>query len=462
MTEAAPKAEKADKIAATKAAEAHLKVEEQKASAKAVKDVQDAATMTAPPPNADEVEKTAAIKTADACLKAAEQEVLLVKDAEEAAEAARKAEEEKAEKSAVIRAEEVRLKAEADERAAAEEAGVAMRETHNSAAKAKEAAAAKEAAKRQADKEKTGAVTRSAARATAKAKAKAAEEEAARKAQEAERARREEQSSAAKRKAAEAKEAAKTQELAELAASEAEAEALAKAIQDVDAIGAAMKGKEYWLINAEARSEILRGRDLSDLDSYPWKIEIEVTVNGCIRDSCNTGTLLVVTSSLWLIGSKGSMTIQEFHQFNAQDLGQWHNAPTKEDDEDQYKLYSNEHGTEAHKSHIEKDALLDAWRAEEDLKLCEQMQKEWESSGPTPPDDPGGAGRSGHDAAKAKAGEDSEAGEAEAVEKNKEGAAPTNKFKLAHFQQLRPRSGAYSGFQDLQCEPLVSRPMAVD
>ena len=156
------------------------------------------------------------------------------------------------------------------------------------------------------------------------------------------------------------------------------------------------------------------------------------------------------------------MTIQEFHQFNAQDLGQWHNAPTKEDDEDQYKLYSNEHGTEAHKRHIEEDALHDAWRAEEDLKLCEQMQKEWESSGPTPPDDPGGAGRSGHGAAKAKAGEDSEAGEAEAVAKNKEGAAPTNKFKLAHFQQLRPRSGAYSGFQDLQCEHLVSRPMAVD
>jgi len=352
-------------------------------------------------------------------------------------------------------------------------AGAAKPNERDSATRAKEAAAAKEAAKRQADKEKTGAVTRSAARATAKAKAKAAEEETARQAHEAERARREEQSSAAKRKAAEAKEAAKTQELAELAASEAEAEALAKAIQDADAIhepemkqwiveGAAMKGKEYWLIDAEARSELLRGRDLSDLDSYPWKIEIEVTVNGYIRDSCNTGTLLVVTSSLWLIGSKGSMTIQEFHQFNAQDLGQWHNAPTKEDDEDQYKLYSNEHGTEAHKSHIEKDALLDAWRAEEDLKLCEQMQKEWESSGPTPPDDPGGAGRSGHDAAKAKAGEDSEAGEAEAVEKNKEGAAPTNKFKLAHFQQLRPRSGAYSGFQDLQCEPLVSRPMAVD
>ena len=50
---------------------------------------------------------------------------------------AREAEEEKAEKPAVIRAEEARLKAEADERAAAEEAGVVTREAQNSVAKAK-------------------------------------------------------------------------------------------------------------------------------------------------------------------------------------------------------------------------------------------------------------------------------------------------------------------------------------
>ena len=43
MTEAAPEAEKADKIAATKAAEAHLKVEEQKESAKAAKDAEEVA-----------------------------------------------------------------------------------------------------------------------------------------------------------------------------------------------------------------------------------------------------------------------------------------------------------------------------------------------------------------------------------------------------------------------------------
>ena len=91
---AAPKAEEAVRVAVARTAEASLKVEEQEAPAKAVKDAKDAATMAAPLPNADEVEKTAAIKTADACLKAAEQEVLLVKDAEEAPEAARKAEEE--------------------------------------------------------------------------------------------------------------------------------------------------------------------------------------------------------------------------------------------------------------------------------------------------------------------------------------------------------------------------------
>ena len=63
-------------------------------------------------------------------LKAEEPKALVkaVKDAEEAAEAARKAEEEKTGKSAVIRAEEARLKSEADKRAAAEEAGTATRE----------------------------------------------------------------------------------------------------------------------------------------------------------------------------------------------------------------------------------------------------------------------------------------------------------------------------------------------
>ena len=39
-----------------------------------------------------------------------------------------------------------------------------------------------------------------------------------------------------------------------------------------------MAGKEYVLINAEARSELLRKEGLSDLDHSPWEIDIQVTV----------------------------------------------------------------------------------------------------------------------------------------------------------------------------------------
>ena len=68
-------------------------------------------------------------------------------------EAARKAEEEKAEKSAVLRAEEARLKAKADERTAPEKAGAVTRDAWNSASKAKEAAQANEVAKRRGAKD---------------------------------------------------------------------------------------------------------------------------------------------------------------------------------------------------------------------------------------------------------------------------------------------------------------------
>ena len=37
-----------------------------------------------------------------------------------------------------------------------------------------------------------------------------------------------------------------------------------------------------------------------------------------------------------------------------------------------------------------------------------------------------------------------------------------NKFKLAHFQRLCPRTGAHSRSQDRHCEPLAPRPIAVD
>ena len=91
MTEAVPSTEETENFAATKAAEAHLKVEEPKASATAVE------------------------------------------HAEEAAEATLKTKEEKAEKSTVNRAEETRPKAKTDEGAAAKEIGAVTR----SAAKAK-------------------------------------------------------------------------------------------------------------------------------------------------------------------------------------------------------------------------------------------------------------------------------------------------------------------------------------
>ena len=78
------------------------------------------------------------------------------------------------------------------------------------------------------------------------------------------------------------------------------------------------------------------------------------------------------------------------------------------------------------------------------------------------PTDPGGAGGYSHSAATTKTGEGSEAEGARAVARNKGGAAPSNKFKLANFQRLRPRSGAHSCSQARHCEPLAPRPMAVD
>ena len=164
-----------------------------------------------------------------------------------------------------------------------------------------------------------------------------------------------------------------------------------------------------------------------------------------------------------VIGSNGTKTLEELRVFCALHLGQRHDAPTNEDDEKNYKLYSKEFGNEVHKLHIEEDALHDAWRAEEDLKLYELMQaKEWTPSNPTPPKDLGGAGGYSHNAATTNTGESSEAEETGAVARNKEGAAPSNKFKNSHFQPLRPRFGAQSGFQHGHCEPLVPRPMAVD
>ena len=125
---------------------------------------------------------------------------------------------------------------------------------------------------------------------------------------------------------------------------------------------------------------------LSDLDPSPREIEIEVTLNGYNRPSCERGPLLVETSSVWAVGSNGTKTLEDPRTFRAQDLGQRHGAPTNnDDDEEEYKLYSEEHGTKTHELQCVEDALHDAWREKEDLKLHELMQaKERAPSTPTP------------------------------------------------------------------------------
>ena len=50
--------------------------------------------------------------------------------------------------------------------------------------------------------------------------------------------------------------------------------------------GLAMTGKEYLLVDAEARAKLLREGELSDLDPSPWEIEIHFTVNGYSQPSC--------------------------------------------------------------------------------------------------------------------------------------------------------------------------------
>ena len=100
---------------------------------------------------------------------------------------------------------------------------------------------------------------------------------------------------------------------------------------------------------------------------------------------CWKGPLLVRTSSVWVHGSKGTGTLKDRRMFRAQDLGQRHDAPTTDDDEEDYELYSKKHGNEAHELHRREDALHDAWRDEEDLKLRELIQaKEWAPPTPTP------------------------------------------------------------------------------
>ena len=125
-----------------------------------------------------------------------------------------------------------------------------------------------------------------------------------------------------------------------------------------------MTGKEYLLVDAEARAKLLREGELPDLDPSQWEIEIHVTVNGYSRHSCwSARQLQVSTSPVWLYGSKGSGTPKDRRTFRAQNLGSFH-APTEGDFEEDNRLYSKEHGSEAHELHRKEDAHFSAWRDE--------------------------------------------------------------------------------------------------
>ena len=105
--------------------------------------------------------------------------------------------------------------------------------------------------------------------------------------------------------------------------------------------GLAMTGKEHVLVDAEARAKPFREREMSDLDSAPWEIEIHVTVNGYSNPSCwGAHQIQVSTSHVWLFGSKGFKTPKDRRTFRAQDLGQRNDAPTEDDFEEDYELYS--------------------------------------------------------------------------------------------------------------------------
>ena len=112
--------------------------------------------------------------------------------------------------------------------------------------------------------------------------------------------------------------------------------------------GSAMTGKDYLLLDAEARANLLREGELCALAHSPWEIDIHVTDNGHSQSSCWKDPLLASFSSVWLHGSKGTRTLSDRRTFRAQDLGSFHGAPTIYDDEEDNELYPKEHGNEAH------------------------------------------------------------------------------------------------------------------
>jgi len=345
--------------------------------------VQHVATMTEAAPIAEEAEKIAATKAAEACLQVEEQQasVKAVKDAEEAAQAARKAKEEQAEKSAVIRAEIATAEA-------------AKQKKRDSATKAKEAAAAKEAAKRQAAKDNETKLQ--AAKAKEEETRRAQEAEKARRAEQSSAAiRKAKDDTEAEKLQEDAKLAASKAEAEAIAEAIQEAEALSTASQiktpstpleehERRRRGSAMTGKEYMLLNAEKREKLLLEEGLLNLDPNPSEIDIFVRVDRYEKRSCRRGPLQVKTYRVYVEGSRGTRTLRERRTFHAQDLGFFYGAPTPEDDED-YASYSEKYGKEAHERHCEVDALYEARRDEEDRKLHELMQaKERELSTPTP------------------------------------------------------------------------------
>ena len=150
--------------------------------------------------------------------------------------------------------------------------------------------------------------------------------------------------------------------------------------------GSAITGRECLLVDAEARAKLLREGELSDLDQSPWDIDIHSRSTATANLPAGKLHSMSAPLSVWLDGSKGTETLSDRRTFRAQDLGQWHDAPTEDYAEEGNELYSKEHGNEAHELHRREDTLIFARRDDEDLKLRELMQaKEWTPSTPTPP-----------------------------------------------------------------------------
>ena len=149
--------------------------------------------------------------------------------------------------------------------------------------------------------------------------------------------------------------------------------------------GSAMIGKECLLFNAEERAKLLQKEGLLGLDPDPLKVNIYVTADRYVKSSCWRGPLLLSSAHVWAYGSRGSKTLKDRRTFRAQDLGQRHDAPTTDDDEEDRERYSKEHGEEAYERHREEDALYDARLDEENRKLRELMHAMGrEPSTPTP------------------------------------------------------------------------------